>query len=560
MYSSHSVLDGAGRLAALFLLLPLVLTCESSPTGPGKSVIGVAGGAASLADGAVVLDIPAGALSKNVKFTAAPASSFPPSDLVVPGSVFEVGPVDVQFSHLATLTLAYDPTDLPEGVREQELGLLQVVGDHWEPVPNPATDLSGHTVSGRVESLGRFGAVGLSVAQVDLSLSFYALEQGRTRGITAVGKAASGATLPARVLAWSSSDESVATVDEDGVVTGVEAGTAIISATVGDVAGHAEIVVWSCSDQPQIPESECQALIDFFDTGNVDEWRFSPGWIHFPAPCGWAGVQCTEGSVTRLSYGFKPMGGSLSSHLADLPKLTYLSLGGANLSGPIPASLGALAELSFLNLSGNSFSGELPASLGNLSRLTHLNLLGNELSGPIPPELGQLSSLESLTLSGNQFSGSLPPELGNLSSLKELRILANPLSGVIPPELGNLSNLESLSLGFSPFSGSLPAELGNLSRLTSLGITNTEIAGSIPPEFGNLTNLENITLAWNLLSGPVPLSLAQLGGQIQAREGGSANCRFVPGNDGLTIPDTQEYRDADQNGDGKICSLTIGGG
>jgi hypothetical protein len=402
--------------------------------------------------------------------------------------------------------------------------------------------------------------VGLSVAQVDLSLTFYAMEQGGTRGITAVGKAASGATLPERVLSWSSSDESVATVDEDGVVTGVGVGTAIIGATVADVSGYAEIVVWSCSDQPQIPESECQAIIDFFDTANAEEWRFSPAWIHVPAPCGWAGVQCTEGSVTRLSYFSKPMGGSLSSHLADLPKLTYLSLGGANLSGPIPASLGELSELSFLNLSGNSLSGELPASIGNLSRLTYLNLLGNNLSGPIPPELGQLSSLESLTLSGNQLSGSLPAELGNLSSLKELRILANPLSGAIPPELGNLSNLESLSLGFCPLTGSLPPALGNLSNLKSLGITQTEISGSIPPELGDLTNLENLTVAWNELSGPVPLSVAQLGGQIQAVEGGSANCKFVPGNAGLTIPDTQEYRDADRNGDGKICSLTIGGG
>jgi len=55
----------------------------------------------------------------------------------------------------------------------------------------------------------------------------------------------------------------------------------------------------------------------------------------------------------------------------------------------------------------------------------------------------------------------------------------------------------------------------------------------------------------------LPMGVAVLGGQIQARSGGSMNCQLAPGNPALTIPDTQEDRDADLDGDGQICWVEI---
>jgi len=58
-------------------------------------------------------------------------------------------------------------------------------------------------------------------------------------------------------------------------------------------------------------------------------------------------------------------------------------------------------------------------------------------------------------------------------------------------------------------------------------------------------------LEGNGLSGIVPLPVAQLGAKVSW-------CVFVPpGNEGLYMPDTQPYRDADLDGDGKICGLGL---
>lgn len=50
-------------------------------------------------------------------------------------------------------------------------------------------------------------------------------------------------------VTWSSSDESVAVVDDKGVVTGVNPGLAVISATIGDVVGKYTISVFAATDK-----------------------------------------------------------------------------------------------------------------------------------------------------------------------------------------------------------------------------------------------------------------------------------------------------------------------
>jgi hypothetical protein len=65
---------------------------------------------------------------------------------------------------------------------------------------------------------------------------------GRTAPFSALARDRRGNAL-ARTVAWSSSDPAVATVDAAGVVTGLAAGTAIISATAGGVVGTTSAVV-----------------------------------------------------------------------------------------------------------------------------------------------------------------------------------------------------------------------------------------------------------------------------------------------------------------------------
>jgi uncharacterized protein YjbI with pentapeptide repeats len=103
-------------------------------------------------------------------------------------------------------------------------------------------------------------------------------------------------------------------------------------------------------------------------------------------------------------------------------------------------------------------------------------------------------------------------------------------------------------------SGEIPPELENMASLSQLTLSENQLTGAIPAELGNLTKLVRLRLYSNQLSGTVPLSVAQLGGIIQQNQNLN-DCDFQPGNAGLTLLDTQAYRDADLDGDGLICEL-----
>jgi uncharacterized protein YjdB len=68
-------------------------------------------------------------------------------------------------------------------------------------------------------------------------------ETGATEQLTAVVYDEDGDEIEDAEVTWSSSDEEVATVDEDGLVEAVGEGTATITATSGEASGTAEVTV-----------------------------------------------------------------------------------------------------------------------------------------------------------------------------------------------------------------------------------------------------------------------------------------------------------------------------
>jgi Leucine-rich repeat (LRR) protein len=202
----------------------------------------------------------------------------------------------------------------------------------------------------------------------------------------------------------------------------------------------------NCNQVTEIPSTECEVLVTFYNSTNGDNWTDNSGWLETNTPCGWKGVTCSGGHVLALNLSSNQLSGSIPPELGQLSNLEDLVLFSNQLSGTIPAELGQLTNLTWLSLRGNQLSGTIPPELGQLTNLTELYLFSNQLSGTIPPELGQLSNLEYLRLSFNQLSGSIPPELGQLSNLKRLRLYYNQLCGEIPSELMNLTNLGDLRL------------------------------------------------------------------------------------------------------------------
>ncbi len=171
-----------------------------------------------------------------------------------------------------------------------------------------------------------------------------------------------------------------------------------------------------------IPESECEALEEFYDATNGPDW-YSSNWFVF-GPCSWLGVTCEDVDSVR--------------------SVTELILPGNGLDGIIPSTIADLPNLKLLVLPTNQLGGNIPAEIGSLTSLVGLNLGGNQLSGPIPPEIGNATNLHAIVLEVNNLSGAIPRGIANLTLLEQLWLVHNQLSGSIPLELGSMINLQKL--------------------------------------------------------------------------------------------------------------------
>ena len=219
-------------------------------------------------------------------------------------------------------------------------------------------------------------------------------------------------------VTWSSSDESVVTINDQGVVTEVSSGRAQITARSGDLSASMGYHV-----------SERVALDRLYRATNGPDWTDNTNWLTDAPTEEWYGVVAVD-----LPF------------LGPAP-VRILNLNNNNLGGSLPMDVGQLWTLEELNLGSNRISGEIPATIGKLEYLGKLNLSDNQLSGEIPAELGRLEELEVLALDKNQLTGVLPAELGYLANLRELHLQENEsLNGPLPDSFTNLE-LQTLNLG-----------------------------------------------------------------------------------------------------------------
>src|SRR5205823_6043774 len=89
--------------------------------------------------------------------------------------------------------------------------------------------------------------VHVAVASVAVAPASASVNEGQTVQLTATLKDASGNTLTGRTVTWASSNTAAATVTGSGLVSGVTAGTATITATSETVSGTAAVTVTAAS-------------------------------------------------------------------------------------------------------------------------------------------------------------------------------------------------------------------------------------------------------------------------------------------------------------------------
>ena len=416
----------------------------------------------------------------------------------------------------------------------------------------------GATVTARSGTAA--GGAAVSVEQVIAAVhvspdSARLLAVGDTVRLTAEVVDGNGHSVAAAAIAWSSSDEAVASVDGSGLVTAVGNGDATVTARSGTATGSAAVSVRISQDRDRA------ALAAFYEAAGGTAWARNDNWLT-NAPLGdWYGVRTDAvGRVVEIELNSNGLAGHLAPELGGLEGLERLALGSGftaitvchrPFSPPGTSSSpahGAVRPGSANEAAGgrvrswarrdedgwthgvdndlvaapdptpglavrsrqNRLEGRIPAELGSLTSLEVLHLAGNRLSGLLPPELGGLASLEVLDLAGNRLSGLLPPELGGLASLEVLDLALNDISGPLPPELGNLANLEVLDLAKNELSGPLPAEFSGLANLRRLRLADNDLSGELRGWLGDLVNLNEIWLSLNEFTGSLPRELGNL--------------------------------------------------
>ena len=109
------------------------------------------------------------------------------------------------------------------------------------------TGAAGGTATITASSEGQSGTSAITViapvASVTVSPAAAALLVGQTAQLTATPKDANGSPLSGRAVAWASSAPAVATISANGLVTGVAAGTATLTATCEGQNGTATVTV-----------------------------------------------------------------------------------------------------------------------------------------------------------------------------------------------------------------------------------------------------------------------------------------------------------------------------
>ncbi|MDE2847552.1 MAG: leucine-rich repeat domain-containing protein [Gemmatimonadota bacterium] len=296
-----------------------------------------------------------------------------------------------------------------------------------------------------------------------------------------------GQPVDGAVVAWLSSDEAVATVSPQGLVTAVMNGTVQITARSGTVSSHVTVQIMDV-------RRDRDALIALYHATNGPDWSNNTNWLSDHPLNTWNGVHTnSHGEVERLELNGNNLQGYLPHEITRLINLRWLLLGDNQLTGAIPPEFGQLQNLWQLYLVNNQLTGTIPIELGQLKNLYSLSLGKNQLTGVIPPELGRLEELRDLSLSNNQLTGTIPVELGQLKNLGTLNIGSNVLTGAIPSEIGQLSKLESLVVaGNFALSGPLPEELTKLENLELIVLENTQIC--VPPTTSFQEWLENIPI------------------------------------------------------------------
>ena len=212
-----------------------------------------------------------------------------------------------------------------------------------------------------------------------------------------------------KTVTWSSDNETVATVDENGLVTGVAEGTATITAKAGEKTATCQVAV-----TPDL-EAEAKAiLMEFYRAMDGPNWKMQGNWGTTEDLNTWWGVTFEKkNGVTSLYFQNVGLKGEIPECIGELTGLTEFHLeNDPGVTGTLPDSFRKLVNLQTVFIRGTEMTS-LPDVWADMTQLKSVNIFGNtEMTGPLPESLGRLPSLDFLSITSNRISGTVPESWG----------------------------------------------------------------------------------------------------------------------------------------------------
>jgi uncharacterized protein YjdB len=207
------------------------------------------------------------------------------------------------------------------------------------------------------------------VASVTVSPATASLQTGQTVQLTATPKDASGNPLSGRVVTWASSAPAVATVNGSGLVTGVAAGTATITATSEGQSGTAAVTVTAIVTNPGTVANLTVASV----TANSVTLSFT---------------EVTDGAGQPAKYDIRWAAGALS-----WPAATSVAQGTCTVP-VVGTAIGAARSCTVLGLaSGTAYQFQLVAFRGTLNVDAVFGGLSNVATGTTTSSTAPVASV-----------------------------------------------------------------------------------------------------------------------------------------------------------------------
>ena len=419
---------------------------------------------------------------------------------------------------VAGATVSWSSSDASVA-RVDEGGLVTAVGN------GAATVTAG---SGSASAAAEV-AVEQAVAGVEVSPSTTTLASlGDTVRLAAEASDANGHPVAGAEFTWSSSDASVARVDEGGLVTAVGNGAATVTATVGSGEwGFATVTVAVRGDPISIPDPNLRTLIEHYLHKRPDSPIYEGEMATLRSLIATREIYKSGGvaDLEGIQYAKNLLELDLDANYWDAARHRWFNLN--DLSDLSP--LAGLTKLQILDLSGSNDSITDLSPLSGLADLRKLWLWNARVQNLQP--LAGLTELESLDLGSNDHLSDLSP-LSGLTNLRQLYVYNSSISDIAP--LANLTNLQDLNAGDNYIDDIAPvaaltnlvfldlsynnlsdlSPLKDLQKLVSLEISGCSdwaqrVACRTPPDLTHLSglnDLEFLTLSQNSLRDLTPLS------------------------------------------------------